>query len=267
MKARRHLDKLLNDFVDLDQDNYLLIKEQLAKGIIYSMPAEHFLRLDMPHRQDKLNLTALISKLPIRVITVPSLANLRGHYAIHLMENETLEINLTCSTGRPLGIKSINFENLKQHSLAPSYLNLSKWFMYHLSQSTSVEVFLRVPQFSPERTDWEKLNFIGNSRGYVEKLKEDSDWGQRNMNILLEETGWAVERLKLFGKEWPSDNPMQVKDLMDLELIHFPKVLDWHYFLNNFWHYTVRNEQLLNPPTDYEEDYQKFLNRMNIKET
>lgn len=266
MKAKRHLDKLLNDFVDLDQDNYFLIKENLERGITYSMPAEHFLQWDMPPRQDKINLTALISRLQIRVVTAPSLANLRGSYAIHLMENENFEINITCSTGKQLGIKTLNFEKLKQSSVAPSYLNLSKWFLYNLSQSSTVEIFLRVPTFSSERLEWEKNNFIGNTRGYVEKLKEDSDWGQKNMNHLLEETGWAIERLKLFGKQWPSENPMLVRELMDLNLIHFTKVLDWHYFLTNFWHYTVTNEKLLNPPNDYEQDYQKFLNRLNIKE-
>lgn len=265
MKSKRHLDKLLNDFVDLDQDNYFLIKESLANGIKYSVPAEHFRQLDIP-RQDKINLTALISRLPIRVVTFPSLANLRGKFAVHLMENENLEINLTCSTGKELGMKILNFSILKLSPTSPSYLNLSKWFLYHLSQSETVEVSIRVSKFSPDRIEWEKFNFIGNSRGYVEKLQSDSDWVQKNMHLLLEETGWAIERLKLFGKQWPIENPLQVSDLMNLNLIHFNKVLDWHYFLTNFWHYAISNEQLLNPPDDYERDYQKFLIRLNIKE-
>lgn len=266
MTARRNLDKLLNDYVDLDQDNYYLIKEHLQKGITYKMPADHFLQFDNPY-QDRPKLTSLISRLPIRVVTVPSLENLRGHYALHVMENEDLQINLTCSTGRQLGIKTLNFYTLKQHPSQPSYLNLSKWFLFHLSQSPEVEVFIRVPKFSPERSEWENFNFIGNSRGYVEKLKENSNWGQNNMHHLLEETSWAIERLKLFGKPWPSEQPLMVRDLMDLNLIHLTKVQDWHYFLTNFWSYTMTNEQLLNPPNDYERDYQKFLIRLNIKET
>ena len=113
MKAKRFLDKLLNDFVDLDQDNYFLIKENLQRGVCYSMPADHFTQWDMAPRQDQINLMALISKLPIRVVTVPSLVNLRGNYALYLMENEDLEINITCSTGKQLGYKTINFATLK----------------------------------------------------------------------------------------------------------------------------------------------------------
>jgi hypothetical protein len=254
MKAQQELFKLLNDFEDLDQENYFFIKNQLAKGLIYKVPfsGQVFFK---PTVNRGFFLVEILKQF-LKVVESPlSKEYLRNqkNTSLVLMENEDLEVDIYCH-GKKMGIKIINFEELKLNPDLKNSLTVSKFFQEYINQYGDVELFLKVRKLSELREKLEEKENIFNSRKYAENLILQSDWEYKIVNCLVdkEEIVFLNERSYFWNKNHKLVDKFTPQDLekFNLDNLQIKNLNYLHYFINNFFNKNLSNNQLINGFSD-----------------
>lgn len=262
MKNLFVLNELLSDYHDIDSFAYEIIKNQLAKGMILTLPSLINNKL-IKHKQGKQVplILDLISYYLFKVAT-PAYSSL-GHkskirkncHKVLVFQDEILELDLILpQENKTMGVRRLNLDKIAQSVDVPNEIFVDRFFAEALTGASEIKVWLKVSNMSTTRKHFEDQEHIFNSQKLYETITESTDWNRKlDLLVFEDQVDIIYNRSALWGHDpqyWKEN--MIGRDIMEwykhkMQLTQLPikDLILLKEFVANFDKSTISNQEIM----------------------